>query len=65
MCAARLTWESLSSNTQRSIDAAICRGPILGLLAMREATPPIRLPHAIDLLAFRYNAGVGTGAALE
>lgn len=62
MCTAKLTWEALSSGTQRSIDAAICRGPILGLLAMRELTPPIRLPHAADLLAFRHNAGIGTEA---
>ena len=63
MCAAKLTWESLCPATQCSIDAAICRGPILGLLAMRELTQPIRLPHAADLLAFRNNAGVGTEAA--
>jgi hypothetical protein len=65
MCTAKLTWELLPSETQRSIDAAIRRGPILGLLAMREAAPPIRLPHAADLLAFRYKAGVGTEAATD
>jgi hypothetical protein len=65
MCTAELTWESLPSETQHSIDAAICRGAILGLLAMREAVPPIRLPHAADLLAFRYKAGVGTKAATD
>ena len=65
MCTAELTWESLLSETQHSIDAAICRGPILGLLSMREAAPAIRLPHAADLLAFRYRAGVGTEAATD
>jgi len=63
MCTAELTWKSLTSETQHSIDAAIRRGPIIGLLAMRDAASPIRLPHAADLLAFRYRAGVETAAA--
>ncbi|GIM95232.1 hypothetical protein [Paractinoplanes toevensis] len=53
MCAAGRTWESLSPEAQHAIDAATRRGPIAGLLAMRELTPPILLPHAADLLALR------------
>jgi hypothetical protein len=58
MCEARLTWDSLASETQHSIDSAIRRGPIQGVLAMSEVTPPIRMPHSLDLLAFRERAGV-------
>jgi hypothetical protein len=58
MCEARLTWESLASETRHFIDAAIRRGPIQGVVAMSEANPPIRMPHSLDLLAFRERAGV-------
>jgi hypothetical protein len=58
MCEARLTWASLTSETQHSIDAAIRRGPIQGLYVMSKVTPPIRLPHSLDLLVFRERAGV-------
>ena len=58
LCAAAATWDRLSADSREAIDAAIRRGAIQGLLAMREADPPIRLPHAADLLAFRHNAGV-------
>jgi hypothetical protein len=63
LCAARVTWESLSPDTQRAIDTAINRGAISGLLAMRETTPTIRLPHAMDVLQFRYNSGVAAKTA--
>jgi hypothetical protein len=53
MCTARQTWQSLSVGDRQTVDAALRRGPIAALLAMRELTPPIRLPHAADLLAFR------------
>ncbi|HEX5512409.1 MAG TPA: hypothetical protein VFX41_11895 [Actinomycetales bacterium] len=53
LCAAKATWESLPPKTQRAIDAAITRGAIPGLLAMREADPPILLPQALDVLQFR------------
>jgi hypothetical protein len=58
LCAAAATWERLPADTQEAIDAAIRRGAIAGLLSMRAADPPIRLPHAVDVLAFRHNAGV-------
>ncbi|GGN68399.1 hypothetical protein GCM10010112_32720 [Actinoplanes lobatus] len=58
MCEARLTWESLAPRTQHFIDAAIRRGSIQGVVAMSEANPPIRMPHSLDLLAFRERAGV-------
>ncbi|WP_344510925.1 hypothetical protein [Dactylosporangium maewongense] len=45
------------------IDGAIRRGNILGILAMREADPPIKLPHAMDVLEFRYRAGVRRDAS--
>jgi hypothetical protein len=57
MCAARPTWESLTLEDQQAVDAAVRRGPIAGLLAMRQLTPPIRLPHAADLLDFRQPEG--------
>ncbi|MEU4164079.1 hypothetical protein [Actinoplanes sp. NPDC026670] len=57
MCEARLTWDSLALSTQHSIDAAIRRGPIQGVLAMSELTPPIRMPYSLDLLAFREREG--------
>ncbi|MDG6106543.1 hypothetical protein [Dactylosporangium aurantiacum] len=52
MCAAGQTWESLSTQDQQTILAAARHGAIAGLLAMRDLTPPIRLPHAVDLLAY-------------
>lgn len=58
MCEARLTWESLAAETQDLIDAAIRRGPVQGVVVMSEVTPPIRMPHSLDLLAFRERAGV-------
>jgi hypothetical protein len=60
MCAARQIWEALPPETQHAIDAAIRRGPIAGLAAMSETTPPIRMPLATDLLAFRHQAGPPT-----
>lgn len=57
-CAAAATWKQLPASTQKMIDDAIRRGNVLGLLAMRAADPPIRLPHATDVLAFRHRAGV-------
>lgn len=66
MCEARLTWESLASETQHFIDAVIRRGgPIQGLVAMSEATPPIRMPDSLALLAFRERAGVKQDRSLE
>jgi hypothetical protein len=60
-CAAAATWERLPADTREAIDAAIRRhGAVAGLLAMRAADPPIRLPHATNLLAFRHNAGVAS-----
>jgi hypothetical protein len=59
LCAARATWDSLPADMQEAIDAAIRHGAIAGLVAMREANPPIRLPRAMDVLQFRYDAGVG------
>ncbi|KAB1913136.1 hypothetical protein [Micromonospora sp. AMSO31t] len=58
-CSAAATWESLDPDVRSAIDAAIRRGLILGLIAMRDATPPIRLPHAADLLHYRLGSGVG------
>lgn len=58
LCAAAATWDRLPAGTRKAIDDAIRRGAIAGLLAMRAADPPIRLPDAADLLAFRHNAGV-------
>jgi len=52
-CAARTTWESLPASTQHAIDSAITRGAIRALLAMRQADPPIHLPHAMDVLNYR------------
>lgn len=61
-CMAAATWESLDPDVQSAIDTAIRRGPILGLIAMRDATPPIRLPHAADVLHYRQCSGVGSDA---
>lgn len=58
LCAAAATWDRLPADTREAIDAAIRRGAVPGLLAMRASVPPIRLPHAAELLAFRHNAGV-------
>ena len=58
MCRGEQTWQSLPSHTKDSIDAAIRRSPFAGLRAMVEMTPPIRLPHAIDVLGYRHQAGV-------
>ena len=60
LCVAAATWERLLADTREAIDTAIRRGAIAGLLAMRAADPPIRLPRAADLLAFRHNAGVAS-----
>ncbi|MEU0561236.1 hypothetical protein [Dactylosporangium sp. NPDC006015] len=57
-CAAAVTWERLPASTQTMIDDAIRRGNIPGLLAMRAADPPIKLPHAADVLALRHRAGI-------
>ncbi|MBQ0902025.1 hypothetical protein [Micromonospora sp. U21] len=65
LCAAKATWESLPPETQRAIDAAITRGAIPGLLAMREADPPILLPQAMDVLQFRSYAGPGDAPVAE
>ncbi|NES30255.1 hypothetical protein GCE86_07880 [Micromonospora terminaliae] len=58
-CSAAAAWDSLDPDVQSAIDTAIRRGPIPGLIAMRDATPPIRLPHAADLLHYRLGSGVG------
>jgi len=58
LCAAAANWERLPVDTREAIDAAIRRGAIAGLLSMRAADPPIRLPDAVDLLAFRQTCGV-------
>ncbi|MFI7209901.1 hypothetical protein ACIBP4_07050 [Micromonospora maritima] len=55
---AAATWNRLPADTREAIDGAIRRGVMPGLLAMRACDPPIRLPHAADLLAFRLSAGV-------
>lgn len=65
LCAAKATWESLPADTQRAIDTAIIRGAIPGLIAMQDADPPIHLPHAMDLLAFRSNAALDDAPAAE
>jgi len=57
-CAAAVTWAALDPDVQSTIDAAIRRGRILGLIAMRDAVPPIRLPHAVDVLQYRHSSGV-------
>jgi hypothetical protein len=64
-CKAQATWNSLDLDTQHAIDAAILRGPIQGLIAMRDATPPIRLLHAVDLLQYRYTSGVRSDASSQ
>ncbi|MFI5930075.1 hypothetical protein ACIA3K_29440 [Micromonospora sp. NPDC051543] len=56
-CAAEVTWDSLSPEARRAIDDAIARGAMAGLIAMREADPPILLPHAMDVLQLRSKAG--------
>jgi hypothetical protein len=61
-CKAEVMWNSLDLDTQHAIDAAIRRGSISGLIAMRDATPPIRLPHAVDLLQLRQTSGVRSDA---
>jgi hypothetical protein len=62
-CSAAVTWESLAPDTRHAIDTAICRGPMHGLIAMRDAAPPIRLPHALNVLHYRYRLGVGSNTA--
>jgi hypothetical protein len=57
-CAAAATWQRLLTSTQTTIDVAIRRGNIPGLLAMRAADPPIKLPHAMD------QSAVATGVQL-
>jgi len=57
-CAAAVTWTALDPATQSTIDAAIRRGRILGLIAMYDALPPIRLPHAVDVLQYRHISDV-------
>jgi hypothetical protein len=54
---------SLEPGARHTIDTAIRRGPIRGLIAMRDSTPPIRLPHAVDVLHYRYRSGVRSGTA--
>ena len=65
LCAARATWESLPLDTQRAIDMAITRGAIPGIRAMREADPPIMLPHAVDVFEDRSVAGAGCKPVAE
>ena len=55
-CVTEQTWASMQAADQRTIDATIRRGSIAGLLAMRDLNPPILLPRAADLLAFRQRA---------
>jgi hypothetical protein len=55
-CAARTTRESLPASTQRTIDSAIARGALPAILAVRQADPPIHLPHAMDVLDYRSSA---------
>ncbi|MET7426864.1 hypothetical protein [Dactylosporangium sp. NPDC005555] len=52
---------AVPAGTREAIDAAIRRGAMAGLLAMRAADPSVRLPDAADLLVFRRNAGVTGG----
>lgn len=63
LCVATATWEQLSAAAREMIDDAIRRGNTPGLLAMRAANPPINLPHAMDILEYRYRAGVRPGNA--
>ncbi|MEU7876374.1 hypothetical protein [Dactylosporangium sp. NPDC049140] len=63
LCVATATWEQLPAAAHRMIDDAIRRGNIPGLLAMRAADPPINLPHAMDALEYRHQAGVRPGDA--
>ena len=62
-CTAAVTWESLEPGARDVIDAAIRQGPIHGLMAMRDGTPPIRLPHSVGVLHYRYRSGVRSDAA--
>nr|GID86763.1 hypothetical protein Ade03nite_56870 [Actinoplanes derwentensis] len=62
-CKAEATWDSLDPDVKYAIDAEIRRGSIQGLIAMRDATPPIRLPHAVVLFHYRYASGVRSEAA--
>ncbi|MEU6074014.1 hypothetical protein [Micromonospora sp. NPDC047074] len=62
LCAAAAAWKRLPANTRRRIDAAIRRGTMTGLMAMRTSDPPIKLPDAAELLAFRHAAGVTSAA---
>jgi hypothetical protein len=50
---------------QRAIDTAITRGAIPGILAMRQADPPILLPHALDMYEYRSGAGTADAADAE
>ncbi|SCE95698.1 hypothetical protein GA0074695_2451 [Micromonospora viridifaciens] len=65
LCAAKATWESLPPETQLAIDAAITRGAIPGLLAMRKADPPILLPQAMDVLQLRSDAALSDAPVAE
>jgi hypothetical protein len=56
---------TLPPDTQRAIDTAITGGAIPGLIAMQDASPPIRLPQAMDLLAFRSTAKADDAPAAE
>jgi hypothetical protein len=59
VCTAGQTWKSLPPADQQTINAALRRGRIAALIAMRDLTPPIRLPHATDLLVFLERASAG------
>jgi hypothetical protein len=60
LCTAADDWGRLPADAQEAIDAAIRGGAMPGLQAMRATDPPIPLRQAIDLLAFRHNAGVSS-----
>ncbi|GAA0433049.1 hypothetical protein Aca07nite_02600 [Actinoplanes capillaceus] len=53
VCEATRMWESLPPVIQETIDAAVRRGNMPGLFAMRESLPSFGIPQAMDLLVFR------------
>jgi hypothetical protein len=63
ICAATVTWESLTPDTQHAIDARSAEEQLTA--CPRRVTPPptIRLPHAMGVLDFRYKLGVGADSA--
>lgn len=57
VCEARSAWESLPPEDQQAIVTAAGRSMFCGVTAMRALTPPIRLPHSVDVLAYLSRSG--------